>query len=148
MLCALLILFLSSRGLADGKPSLRLEASSALGVYRVVLEPRSGVPDVGAQHDWLLNVEATDGRKFLPTQLVIQGGMPGHGHGFPVEPQITRLLDEGQFLVEGMLFNMAGDWQLRVGIDGPSGWDTVTVELNIQPPGVAASSPRMSIHRL
>jgi len=40
--------------------------------------------------------------------------MPAHGHGLPSQPKVTQYLGGGQYLVEGMLFGMAGGWQLNV----------------------------------
>lgn len=106
---------------------------SERGVYKVVLTSQTDTVPIAELHNWELEVSTPQGTRFFPNQLVIEGGMPGHGHGFPVEPQITQYLESNKFLVEGVLFNMAGEWQLRVGIDGPWGWDTATVTLNIAP---------------
>lgn len=43
--------------------------------------------------------------------LFADAGMPEHMHGMNVEPTVTRL-DDGSFLVQGMLFHMPGRWEL------------------------------------
>ncbi|WP_163391179.1 cytochrome c peroxidase [Enterovibrio norvegicus] len=128
-----LILFMSQAVAENASNKYTLVELSARGEYRVTLKPEQEPIAIGQLHNWVLHVETTQGDLFFPKQLAIKGGMPGHGHGFPSEPQISRYLENGEFLVEGMLFNMAGLWQLRVGIDGPSGWDTVTILVTISP---------------
>ncbi|MEM7293512.1 MAG: cytochrome c peroxidase [Pseudomonadota bacterium] len=110
-----------------------LTAQSDRGVYEIHLTPDAGVVPISEMHNWRLRVTDRNGVAFFPTQLAIQGGMPGHGHGFPVEPQASRYLESGEFLVEGVFFNMAGDWQIRVGVEGPSGWDTATFVFAVSP---------------
>ncbi|MGH8223584.1 MAG: cytochrome c peroxidase, partial [Woeseiaceae bacterium] len=82
-------------------------------------------------HDWRLTIESADGRPVQARQLVISGGMPGHGHGFPSEPRITRYLGDGAYLIEGMKFNMGGLWQIVIGVTGPRGPDSATFEWHV-----------------
>jgi cytochrome c peroxidase len=76
----------------------------------------------------------------MPTQLVFDGGMPGHGHGLPSVPEATRLLPTGDLLIEGVAFNMNGRWQWRIGVAGPAGWDTATVDFDVGPDGMIGTA--------
>ena len=52
-------------------------------------------------------------------ELFVDATMPGHGHGMDTTPEITE--SGGVFTVEGMLFHMAGDWELVFAVsDGES----------------------------
>ena len=84
--------------------------------YRIVLSPETARVPLRALHAWTLRLETRDGVAFMPTELTIDGGMPGHGHGLPTVPELTRLLPNGDLLIEGVLFNMTGDWQFKLGI--------------------------------
>ena len=55
----------------------------------------------------------------------------GHGHGLPTQPQVTRYLGEGRYLIEGMKLNMAGDWILLFGIETPTLRDQARLEFNV-----------------
>jgi hypothetical protein len=112
----------------------------------VTLAPDAATVPLRAPHAWTLRVATAEGRLFFPDQLAIDGGMPGHGHGLSTEPAVTRLLEDGTFLVEGMVFNMAGTWQLRVGVMGDGGWDVATFEFIVGADGVltGADQRRMS----
>jgi hypothetical protein len=42
---------------------------------------------------------------------------------------VTQALGDGQYLIEGMKFNMPGWWEIDLAIEGPAGVDTVTFNL-------------------
>jgi cytochrome c peroxidase len=111
-----------------------LERVTDAGRYRFSLSPQNEPVPIGRIHNWILHAETLDGDEFQPTQFAVEGGMAGHGHGFPTQPQITRVLGQGDFLVSGVKFNMPGAWLLKIGLAGPAGWDTATFELSIDMP--------------
>ena len=94
-------------------------------------------------HAWKLQLQTAAGAGFLPRQLVIDGGMVGHGHGFPSQPRATRMLDDGMLLIEGVSFNMAGRWTLAIAVIGPDGPDSVRLEFQVTDAGqvVPGSDP-------
>ncbi len=51
--------------------------------------------------------------------------MPQHGHGLPTRPQVTKNLGNGDYLVEGMKFQMGGWWVVDFTIDTAGKHDTV-----------------------
>jgi hypothetical protein len=110
-------------------------ASSASndGLYRVILRPRDGAIPLNEMHAWTVDVTTAEGEAFRPTRLAFTGGMPQHQHGFITEPRVTRALGPGRFLIEGVKFHMAGSWMLRVELVGPSGPDTATVPVQVEP---------------
>lgn len=105
---------------------------TAQGSYQVTVRPQSGSVPVAKMHDWIVHVETAAGEIFVPTQLVLLAGMPAHGHGLPSEPKITRYLENGDFLVEGIRFNMVGLWHIVINVNGPAGPDRVQFELNLR----------------
>jgi cytochrome c peroxidase len=104
--------------------------------YRFQLSPQNEPVPIGKIHNWILHAETIDGDEFVPTQFAVDGGMAGHGHGFPTQPQITRVLGQGDFLISGVKFNMPGAWLLKIGLAGPTGWDTATFELSVDMPPI------------
>jgi hypothetical protein len=80
-------------------------------------------------HAWTIALTDARGRPIDTARIAIDGGMPQHGHGLPSAPAVTLALGDGQFLVEGMKFNMRGWWELDLTIDGPAGTDTITFNL-------------------
>ena len=45
--------------------------------------------------------------------LLVEGWMPGHGHGMLRQSEVDDLGD-GRYRVRGMLFHMPGVWDLRI----------------------------------
>lgn len=63
--------------------------------------------------------------------ITVDGGMPQHGHGLPTKPRVTGNLGGGIYEIEGVRFNMGGWWEFKLTINGPSGIDTVTFNLDL-----------------
>jgi len=59
-------------------------------------------------HSWILRLETLDGQPVRNAEITVAGGMPKHNHGLPTAPQVTRELGNGDYLVEGIKFQMAG----------------------------------------
>jgi len=57
--------------------------------------------------------------------------MPAHGHGLPTQPQVTEHLGDGRYQLDGLMFNMAGQWQLIFGINTREHADRVVFDLTI-----------------
>ena len=60
--------------------------------------------------------------------------MPQHGHGFPTKPRVTREVEGGTYLLEGMKFSMTGWWEVKLNIQSPLGQDKVTFNTIVEPP--------------
>ena len=95
------------------------------------LEPQDGAVAVGAFQAWILTLEDTDGAPVDQAQIMIGGGMPGHGHGLPTQPVVTDYLGDGQYLVEGVKLNMAGRWVVAVAAITPAFRDRLLFEFDI-----------------
>ena len=105
----------------EGSPSTwAVEGRSDSGL-QVRMEPLDGKPALNKFQSWHLIVTDSDDQPVSQARITIGGGMPGHGHGMPTQPQVTRALGEGRFLVEGIKFNMAGDWQFTVIVESAKG---------------------------
>lgn len=103
---------------------------SRSGLYRVRAETPEPIR-VGRIHEMRVHVETADGRPAEDATLSVDGGMPEHGHGLPTHPQVTAHLGGGEYLVEGMKYNMGGWWVVRVRIESASGADEVVFNLNL-----------------
>jgi hypothetical protein len=105
---------------------LSLEKPTAAGVYRVALVPPAQAPAINQMHSWKVRLTTTAGTPVHGAQLRVGGGMPQHGHGFPTQPRVTREIEDGTYLLEGMKFSMTGWWEVKLDIQGPQGQDAVT----------------------
>lgn len=109
-------------------PDLARAKVTENGSYRVSIEPEAGQVTQGVLHSWIAAVETADGSPVVDAAIMIDGGMPDHGHGLPTAPQASHVGD-GHYRIEGVRFNMAGWWELHLTISGPAGEDEVTFNI-------------------
>jgi hypothetical protein len=102
------------------------------GLYRISFTSALDPIAINELHSWTLHVETAEGQPVDDAQITVDGGMPAHGHGLPTQPQVTQNLGNGDYLLEGVRFQMPGAWVMRfdVAADGQS--DGVTFELALR----------------
>jgi hypothetical protein len=102
------------------------------GLYRVTYVTPDAAPPINQLHAWTLRVETADGRPVEDATITVDGDMPQHGHGLPTRPQVTQYLGDGEYLVEGMRFQMGGWWIVEFDITAAGQTDHVTFNLMLQ----------------
>jgi cytochrome c peroxidase len=102
------------------------------GLYRVQIHSQTLPIPLRHPHRWVAHISLPDGRPVSADRIEVDGGMPAHGHGFPTAPRAERALGGGDHLIEGVEFNMAGRWELRLAIAGPAGLDSVAFTLDLR----------------
>jgi hypothetical protein len=105
------------------------ERLSAQGGYRVAYRTDGAVP-VGRLHAWTLHVARADGTPVTDAAIEVDGDMPQHLHGLPTRPRVTRNLGNGEYLLEGVKFQMGGWWV--VDFDITADGRTERVRFNLQ----------------
>ncbi|MET0598138.1 MAG: FixH family protein [Mesorhizobium sp.] len=100
-------------------------------LYRVALAPEAEPLRQGPMQSLVVSVSTADGRPVEDATIGIDGGMPQHGHGLPTSPAVTAYLGGGRYRMEGIKFNMAGWWELKLSISAPPGDDRVTFNLRL-----------------
>ncbi len=104
---------------------------SEAGLYRGTIRPQGDSIPQGRLHRWTLHLETAQGAPVAPATVTVDGGMPQHGHGLPTKPRVTRQLDNGDHLVEGMKFNMGGWWVVKFAVSASAGRDTLVFNLKL-----------------
>ena len=116
------------------KPPKDLDLSrtraSAAGLYRATIEPRGDTIPRNRLHVWTLHLETAAGAPVDSALIGVDGGMPQHGHGLPTKP-VARQLGRGDYLVEGMKFNMGGWWVVKFRVQSAAGADSVVFNLSL-----------------
>ncbi len=102
------------------------------GLFRVSYASESTPPPLNQIHTWTIHVETADGQPVDNAEITVDGGMPDMGHGLPTSPQVTQNLGNGDYLVEGMKFQMLGWWEVRFDINANGQSDTVTFNLILE----------------
>jgi hypothetical protein len=110
---------------------LSRDKASQQHLYRVALAPETEPLRQGPMQSMVVSVSTADGRPVDNATIGIDGGMPQHGHGLPTSPAVTAYLGDGRYRMEGVKFNMAGWWELKLSISAPPGDDRVTFNLRL-----------------
>lgn len=102
------------------------------GLFRVLWTSNPSPAPLNQIHTWTIHVETADGSPVEGAQILVDGGMPQHGHGLPTNPQVTEDLGGGDYRVEGMKFQMLGWWEVRFNITADGNSDSVTFNLILE----------------
>jgi YtkA-like len=127
-LIAVLIAIVALLGWQMGVPDdLDLSTSQLTqrGYFEVSYAPTDTIIPINTLHTWTLTVKDSSGQSVENAQIAIDGDMPQHGHGLPTQPQVTQYLGDGQYLVEGVKFQMGGWWVMDFTITANGQTDTV-----------------------
>lgn len=106
-----------------------LTRPTAKGQYVAAIKSLAMPVPTNKIHSWEVRVTQASGQPVTGARITVDGGMPQHRHGLPTKPRVTRELDDGRYLIEGMKFSMDGWWELKLDIAGPQGSDQVTYNL-------------------
>jgi hypothetical protein len=102
---------------------------SEQGLFQTSYVPdRTPIP-INQLHSWTLHVETAAGEPLEDAEIEVDGDMPEHGHGLPSRPMVTRYLGNGDYLVEGMKFQMTGWWVMDFDILANGESDRVSFNL-------------------
>lgn len=83
--------------------------------YRVILKPLRNQLTLHDMQGFAVRiVDRQSNREVQPAELTLSGGMRAHGHGLPTTPRTSTYDKRHGYLVEGVRFQMAGKWFLRV----------------------------------
>lgn len=105
---------------------------SANGAFKVSYTASPGQVPINQLHQWTLHVETAGGQPVENAVITVAGDMPQHGHGMPTRPQVTEYLGDGNYLVEGMRFQMGGWWVIDFTIQAGGQTDTVQFEMTLK----------------
>ena len=101
------------------------------GLFRVSYASSQAMVPVNKIHQWTLHVETADGGLVENATIAVDGDMPEHGHGLPTRPQVTEYLGNGDYLVEGVKFQMGGWWVMDFTITTDSLTDAVHFNMKL-----------------
>jgi hypothetical protein len=102
------------------------------GLFQVSWSSDSDVPPLNKIHSWTLHLETADGKPVEGAEILVDGGMPQHGHGLPTSPEVTEDLGGGDYRVEGMKFQMIGAWEVKFDITTNGQSDSITFNLILE----------------
>lgn len=120
----------SSLQAADQDQLIQTRISSN-GTYEVTIESWLKPLKLGRMHAWTANIRTSGGTPVTNASIKVGGGMPIHNHGFPTEPEMTKQVEPGVYLIEGIKFSMHGPWIILLDITVDDKTDTVAFDINM-----------------
>jgi hypothetical protein len=99
------------------------------GLFEVTYSSSVTPTPINQIQTWTILVKTSDGQLVEQAEISVDGGMPQHGHGLPTQPQVTDNLGAGNFLVEGLKFQMPGWWEVTFHITANGKSDSITFNL-------------------
>ena len=102
------------------------------GLFTVSAVSRIDPVIINETHAWTLHIERADGSPVTDAEITIDGGMPTHNHGFPTAPRVTENLGDGDYLLDGVRFNMGGVWVMTLEISSGEQSDAVSFEFELK----------------
>ncbi|MEM8498445.1 MAG: FixH family protein [Pseudomonadota bacterium] len=70
--------------------------------------------EINELHQWVLVLSTLSGEPVRGAAIEFTGHMPGHVHGLPTQPVITRELAPGIYEISGVKFQMRGWWVIEL----------------------------------
>lgn len=107
-------------------------ATSTDGLFTVTATSQLAPVTINTIHSWQIHVQTSDGTPVTDAEIFVEGAMPAHNHGLPTEPQVTENQGNGDYLLEGMKFNMGGAWVITATITAGGQSDTAVFDLQLQ----------------
>jgi hypothetical protein len=106
--------------------------NSNRGLYKVSAKSDLEPVVINKFHSWILHVETSAGQAVDNAAIQVSGAMPAHDHDMPAVPEVTRNLGNGDYLVEGMIFQMPGLWKVMFYINSNNISDTAIFDLELE----------------
>jgi hypothetical protein len=125
-------MMMSRRGDIPSDLDYSTTQQSEQGLFNVSYTASTGTIPINQMHQWTLHVERTDGTPVEDATITVDGDMPQHGHGMPTQPQVTENLGNGDYLVDGLRFQMGGWWLMDFTITAGSETDTVHFNMMLE----------------
>jgi hypothetical protein len=100
------------------------------GAYRATIQPAGDSIPKGRLHSWTLHIETAAGAPVDSATVLVDGGMPQHGHGLPTKPR-ARAVGQGDYAIDGMKFNMGGWWVVKFRVQSGAGRDSLVFNVKL-----------------
>jgi len=131
LLASILLIMLFCGFSAAADKTARHPVVSEKGLYQVSHASQVDPVPLNTIHAWVVEVRDAQGKPVNDAQIDIDGGMPAHGHGLPTKPRVTDDLGDGRYLIDGLKFQMPGEWVIDLTISAGSGVDKARIDLSL-----------------
>jgi len=114
-----------------GKIDTSTTQVSENGAYKVSYIPEITPVRINTIHSWTVKITDRKGNPVTGARISVEADMPEHGHGLPTAPEVVEELPGGEYIIDGMKFQMPGWWVVKLHVSSAEVMDTVTFQLDI-----------------
>jgi hypothetical protein len=82
--------------------------------HKITAKPIESSIVLNEIHSWVIYIDDTTGQPVQGLEFQIKGGMPAHQHGLPTQPQLINESNPGEYIIDGLKFNMHGTWTIEL----------------------------------
>ena len=131
----IVVVALALLGAMNGVPSnldFSTTRASAHHLFKATIHPAVDPIPINTLHQWTLHVATLDGKPVENATITLQGDMPQHGHGLPTKPEVSAAPGAGDYLVDGLKFQMGGWWVVDFDVHAAGKTDRVSFNLMLK----------------
>ena len=128
--CLLVFTILANAETSPGDNAHQVKPSTS-GLFEVTIDSQLKPLQLGRMHTWIAVIRTAEGQPVEGASIKVGGGMPIHNHGFPTEPEVTKELEPGVYLIEGIKFSMRGPWVILLDIEANGQTDSVAFNIGL-----------------
>lgn len=82
--------------------------------YKITAQPTEKPIKLNKIHSWLITINDNTEAPVQGLFFDVNGGMPTHQHGFPTQPKLIKEATPGEYIIDGLKFNMIGRWEIEL----------------------------------
>ncbi len=131
LLLLILLLIAAYTTQAAGSTLPDLAGSTSNGLHIEIYSELSPLR-INQIHSWRIRILDANNKALSVEVLEVSGGMPEHDHGLPTQPQITKQMENGDYLLEGVRFHMQGKWLLQIDLQNNGSKDQALIDFLLQ----------------
>jgi hypothetical protein len=99
--------------------------------HNIIAEPVESPIVFNEIHSWVIHIDDTTGQPVQGLDFQIKGGMPAHQHGLPTQPELINEPKPGEYIIDGVKFNMYGTWQIELINSNPNSQFHYKIEFDL-----------------
>jgi len=122
-LLALLLISEGASANSRNPQSAAHQVISQKGLFKVSLTGISKAAPFNKLHHWHIRLASRQGSVISGAQIDVTGRTLDHDHGLPTLPKVSKEIERGHYLLEGVKFDRQGEWQLKLSINTRAGRD-------------------------
>jgi cytochrome c peroxidase len=133
-LTVFLVLLLAGATVSANSRNLQTSAHQTVsqkGLFKISLTSITNAAPFNKLHHWHIQLTTRRGRVISNATIDVTGKTLDHDHNLPTSPKVSKEIERGHYLLEGVKFDRQGAWQLKLNINTPAGRDVAVFKIPV-----------------